>query len=674
MSLRADNVQARPSETHQRTRSILQDLNLSDGKEKPSALSNYSLVKDLGEGTFGKVKLGMHIHTKEKVAIKVLEKSKIVDQGDRERVSREIQILKIIRHPNITQLYEIIEDETKLYLITEYAKCGELFDYIVSQQRIKENEASKFFQQIIDGIEYIHKLNIVHRDLKPENLLLDEKMNIKIVDFGLSNLYRPGQMLKTACGSPCYAAPEMIAGKAYKGLNVDIWSSGVILFALICGYLPFDDNDTQMLYKKIMRGEYSIPNFVSNNAADLIKKILCTDPERRYTIEQIKVHPWFGLFKGYVNLPKGIIIGYHQIPIDQVVVDNVMSFGYERDVIEQSISSNRHNKITTLYYLVLQKFIRTGHISPADISSICFRTKTLQPAESKALLHEGKAPAAGEPRSESQSTDFDRRKVGETDVNVVLTTHHEKIQNRSKKPDLNKLNNTTMMSYEEKLNEVKPKISIDSTFARYRDNLMRYQTETTNEGKKRGHTQNKQIDLKEESRVRNGSVINSKEGNNRFIAPKSNMPIIDKVGLPDKAESEFLHVNCSQPQWRRERLGGAQEAVGHRPHQPHQLQRAHFAEQRLQQQRPGIQHRQEQRVLVPVRGPDEITGPVRDQLPHQRRAITRRTNQPVETRARASRRPTTAKTPDSNLTPARSEAAATRARKSPRPPAATSCR
>lgn len=532
MSVEGEAAPTRPAgaepETHKRTRSILQDLNLTDEKERLSALTSYSIIKNLGEGTFGKVKLGQHIPTKEKVAIKVLEKAKIVDQGDRERVSREIQILKIIRHPNITQLYEIIEDDTNLYLIMEYAKSGELFDYIVSQQRIKENEASRFFQQIIDGIEYIHKLNIVHRDLKPENLLLDEKMNIKIVDFGLSNLYKQGQLLKTACGSPCYAAPEMIAGRLYKGLCVDIWSSGVILFALICGYLPFDDNDTQLLYKKIMRGEYTVPVFVSSNATDLVRRILCTDPERRYTIEQIKAHPWFNLWKGYVNIPKGIIIGYHQIPIDTLVVENVMSFGYDRTVIEQSITSNRHNKITTLYYLVLQKFIRTGHVSPADISSICFRTKTLQPAESKAVLQESRTSPANR-LNESQSPDVDPRHVGETDVNAVLTTHHAKIQNKSKKPDMAKLNNTTIMSYEEKLNDAKPKISIDSTFARYRDNLMRYQTETNQDSKKRGHTQNKQPDLKDEGRARNGSVITSKEGGSRLVAPRSNMPLIDKA-------------------------------------------------------------------------------------------------------------------------------------------------
>jgi 5'-AMP-activated protein kinase catalytic alpha subunit len=162
-----------------------------------------------------------------------LEKEKIADVSDVERVAREIHILKIIRHHHLIQLYEIIETSKQLYLIMEYAEGGELFDYIVTRKRLKEKEACKFLQQILSGIEYIHKLRIVHRDLKPENLLLDKNKNIKIVDFGLSNTYKAGSTLKTACGSPCYAAPEMIAGKRYHGITVDIWSCGVILFAMV---------------------------------------------------------------------------------------------------------------------------------------------------------------------------------------------------------------------------------------------------------------------------------------------------------------------------------------------------------------------------------------------------------------------------------------------------------
>lgn len=178
-------------------------------------IGNYTVEKTIGEGTFGKVKLGKHILTSERVAIKILEKERITDVSDVERVSREMHILKLIRHPNIIQLYEIIETPKFLYLIMEYASGGELFDYIVKHSRLKEVEACKFYQQIISGVEYMHGLSIVHRDLKPENLLLDHDKNIKIVDFGLSNTFSVGETLKTACGSPCYAAPEMIAGKKY---------------------------------------------------------------------------------------------------------------------------------------------------------------------------------------------------------------------------------------------------------------------------------------------------------------------------------------------------------------------------------------------------------------------------------------------------------------------------
>ena len=180
-------------------------------------IGNYTLGRDLGKGTFGEVMVGTHQLTGEKVAIKVLEKDKIVDVHDVERVTREIHILKMVRHPTIVQLYEIIETDRELYLIMEYARGGELFEYIVNRKRVREKDACKFLHQILSGVDYLHKLGICHRDLKPENLLMDDFNNIKIVDFGLSNTYKPGQSLQTACGSPCYAAPEMVAGKRYDG-------------------------------------------------------------------------------------------------------------------------------------------------------------------------------------------------------------------------------------------------------------------------------------------------------------------------------------------------------------------------------------------------------------------------------------------------------------------------
>ena len=175
----------------------------------------------------------------------------------------------------------------------EYARGGELFEYIVSRKRVREKDACKFLHQIMSGVDYLHKLGICHRDLKPENLLMDDHNNIKIVDFGLSNTYKPGETLQTACGSPCYAAPEMIAGKRYHGLNSDIWSTGIILYAMTCGYLPFEDPNTSKLYKKILNCDYLIPGFISKASKDLIRKILNTDPSKRFTVKEIRNHEWY---------------------------------------------------------------------------------------------------------------------------------------------------------------------------------------------------------------------------------------------------------------------------------------------------------------------------------------------------------------------------------------------
>jgi 5'-AMP-activated protein kinase catalytic alpha subunit len=192
----------------------------------------------------------------------------------------------------------------------EYASGGELFDYIVENTRLEEDEACKYYQQIISGVQYIHRLNIVHRDLKPENLLLDQNKNIKIVDFGLSNTFSQNELLKTACGSPCYAAPEMIAGKKYEGSKVDVWSSGVIMYALICGFLPFEDPDTSKLYKKILIGEFHMPDFISKEAQSLISKILVTDPAKRVKVKDVKRHPWFNTKYTPVCQNYGLVVGY----------------------------------------------------------------------------------------------------------------------------------------------------------------------------------------------------------------------------------------------------------------------------------------------------------------------------------------------------------------------------
>ncbi len=207
-------------------------------------------------------------------------------------------------------------------------------------------------------------------------MLLDSHRNIKIVDFGLSNTYKPEEKLKTACGSPCYAAPEMIAGKKYVGLRVDLWSAGVVLFTLLCGYLPFEDPNTAELYKKILGGEFTIPDFVSPRARELLKGILNTDPEKRFTISDIRQSSWYSNMQ--TPRPRqGIIVGVHQIPIEPRVLSQVLEFGFDPEYTQKCIEANKHNGATTLYYMLMQRFLREGGKSAADLSSDLYQPITL---------------------------------------------------------------------------------------------------------------------------------------------------------------------------------------------------------------------------------------------------------------------------------------------------------
>ncbi|CAM9389708.1 unnamed protein product, partial [Phaeothamnion confervicola] len=241
-------------------------------------IGHYRLSKTLGIGAFGKVKLGEHMITGHKVAVKILNKGKIQALEMDEKVRREINILKLCKHPHIIRLYEVIDTPSDIFVVMEHAPGGELFDYIVSKGRPSPEEAQRLFQQIVSAVEYCHFHNIVHRDLKPENLLLDTDNNLKIADFGLSNMMRDGEFLRTSCGSPNYAAPEVIMGNLYAGPEVDVWSCGVILYACLCGSLPFDDESIPSLFKKIKSGMYSLPSHLSPMTRDLIPRMLVVDP------------------------------------------------------------------------------------------------------------------------------------------------------------------------------------------------------------------------------------------------------------------------------------------------------------------------------------------------------------------------------------------------------------
>ena len=336
---------------------------VSPTSSKYKKIENYLIIKTIGRGTFSTVKLGLHLPTHQKVAIKILDKNKIKDENDIRRISREIHILSKLYHPNIAQLYETINSDKHIYIIMEYMEGYHLFNYINKVKRLNEIKASKFFVQLISCLEYIHTLGIVHRDIKPENILLNKnKSKIKLVDFGLSNSYKYGTLLNTACGSPCYAPPEMISGKEYEPLYSDLWSCGVVLYCMLVGKLPFDDEDIKILYKNIKLANFIIPNFLSNSAKDLLKKILNCNPNKRIRLNDIKKHPFYLIGEKDMNyIDKGILIGLEEIPVNESIVKK-MKIIYFKDnkkinenYIINNIKNNNHNEITVIYYLMVKK-------------------------------------------------------------------------------------------------------------------------------------------------------------------------------------------------------------------------------------------------------------------------------------------------------------------------------
>ena len=307
-----------------------------------SILSNYEIKETIGAGSFSVVKLGINKFTKEKIAIKILRKKEMQREEDKSRLEREINILKKLHHINIIKIFKIEEEQNKCFMIMEYCENRDLFNYIVAHQKLSEEETAYFFYQLINGLDYIHHNNIVHRDLKPENLLLSKGNILKIIDFGISCYYFPKKkLLSTPCGSPHYASPEMVLGNKYSGRKIDIWSCGIIIYVMICGYLPFEAPSSMLLFRKIVECKVDYPDFVSDDAIDIMNKILEVDPYKRINIEQIKKHPFY--LKGKNEFEK-----MHKDLIEQVEfdVDKKDMNDIEKDIINNiNYKKTNNNKI-----------------------------------------------------------------------------------------------------------------------------------------------------------------------------------------------------------------------------------------------------------------------------------------------------------------------------------------
>ncbi|KAJ4963355.1 hypothetical protein NE237_023294 [Protea cynaroides] len=283
-------------------------------------VGKYEVGRTIGEGTFAKVKFAQNTETGESVAMKVIDRSAIIKHKMIDQIKREISIMKLVRHPYVVRLHEVLASRTKIYIILEFITGGELFDKIVHHGRLSETESRRYFQQLIDGVDYCHSKGVYHRDLKPENLLLDSQGNLKISDFGLSAFSAQGvSLLRTTCGTPNYVAPEVLSHKGYDGAAADVWSCGVILYVLMAGYLPFDEIDLTTLYSKIEKAEFSYPSWFSVGTKSMIHRILDPNPETRIRIDEIRNDEWFT--KDYVSVR---LVEYEDVNLDDVyaVFDN----------------------------------------------------------------------------------------------------------------------------------------------------------------------------------------------------------------------------------------------------------------------------------------------------------------------------------------------------------------
>ncbi|XP_061769647.1 serine/threonine-protein kinase MARK2 isoform X10 [Nerophis ophidion] len=313
-------------------------------------IGNYRLLKTIGKGNFAKVKLARHVLTGKEVAVKIIDKTQL-NSSSLQKLFREVRIMKMLNHPNIVKLFEVIETEKTLYLVMEYASGGEVFDYLVAHGRMKEKEARAKFRQIVSAVQYCHQKCIVHRDLKAENLLLDADMNIKIADFGFSNEFTLGNKLDTFCGSPPYAAPELFQGKKYDGPEVDVWSLGVILYTLVSGSLPFDGQNLKELRERVLRGKYRIPFYMSTDCENLLKKFLILNPSKRGSLEQqIMRDRWMNV--GYEEEELKPYIEPQPDYKDPRRTDIMIQMGFSQEELQDSLVNQKYNDVMATYLLL----------------------------------------------------------------------------------------------------------------------------------------------------------------------------------------------------------------------------------------------------------------------------------------------------------------------------------
>ncbi|KAJ3072981.1 Serine/threonine-protein kinase par-1 [Podochytrium sp. JEL0797] len=314
-----------------------------------NGIGNYVFQKKVGEGNFAQVKLAKHKLTGVEVAVKIIDKTTL-DEKKLGKLYREVRIMKLLNHPHIVKLYEVVETKYTVFLVMEYASGGELYDYLVVHGKMKEKEARAKFRQILSAVSYCHKKRVIHRDLKAENLLLDANLDIKIADFGFSNYFDPDGKLDTFCGSPPYAAPELFQGKRYTGPEVDVWSLGVILYVLTTGCLPFDGKNLQEMRESVCRGKYRIPFYLSDVCEKLLRKFLIRDPYKRANLDFLNDDPWIN--DGYSESPVARDISMKIVEDETIIALLESKYNIARESVYKCLRENIYDDVAAMYYLL----------------------------------------------------------------------------------------------------------------------------------------------------------------------------------------------------------------------------------------------------------------------------------------------------------------------------------
>ncbi|XP_035861618.1 serine/threonine-protein kinase MARK2 isoform X10 [Sander lucioperca] len=406
-------------------------------------IGNYRLLKTIGKGNFAKVKLARHVLTGKEVAVKIIDKTQL-NSSSLQKLFREVRIMKMLNHPNIVKLFEVIETEKTLYLVMEYASGGEVFDYLVAHGRMKEKEARAKFRQIVSAVQYCHQKCIVHRDLKAENLLLDADMNIKIADFGFSNEFTLGNKLDTFCGSPPYAAPELFQGKKYDGPEVDVWSLGVILYTLVSGSLPFDGQNLKELRERVLRGKYRIPFYMSTDCENLLKKFLILNPSKRGSLEQqIMRDRWMNV--GHEEEELKPYIEPQPDYKDPRRTDIMLTMGFSQEEIQDSLVNQKYNDVMAAYLLLdyRNSELDEGGIKPRPGSDVQRSVSSNQKPQNRRATDQGSySKRGGQSDNRTAGEDSGRKGSGSSTTKVPASPLVPTDRKKSATPSTNSILST----------------------------------------------------------------------------------------------------------------------------------------------------------------------------------------------------------------------------------------